>query len=91
MVCDVVGVLVLYLDRKISHLNYSFSFAAAYPYTDTDPFILESCPHVYFAGNQNKLEAEYFTHGKYTLNNAHSSKYIFDRIRYIDLISRSHV
>ncbi|KAK3286229.1 DNA polymerase delta subunit 2 [Cymbomonas tetramitiformis] len=30
---------------------------ATYPFTDRDPFILESCPHVYFAGNQ----AEYGT------------------------------
>ncbi|KAJ7976005.1 DNA polymerase delta small subunit [Quillaja saponaria] len=25
-----------------------------YPYTDRDPFFLESCPHVYFVGNQDK-------------------------------------
>ncbi|KAI5292503.1 hypothetical protein KEM55_007749, partial [Ascosphaera atra] len=23
-----------------------------YPYQDRDPFILEACPHVFFAGNQ---------------------------------------
>ncbi|GMH20107.1 hypothetical protein Nepgr_021948 [Nepenthes gracilis] len=27
-----------------------------YPYTDRDPFLLESCPHVYFVGNQDKYE-----------------------------------
>nr|CAD1844670.1 unnamed protein product [Ananas comosus var. bracteatus] len=27
-----------------------------YPYTDKDPFLLESCPHVYFVGNQDKYE-----------------------------------
>ncbi|XP_020260121.1 DNA polymerase delta small subunit [Asparagus officinalis] len=27
-----------------------------YPYTDKDPFLLESCPHVYFVGNQHKYE-----------------------------------
>ncbi|KAF7804141.1 DNA polymerase delta small subunit [Senna tora] len=27
-----------------------------YPYTDKDPFFLESCPHVYFVGNQDKYE-----------------------------------
>ncbi|KAD3336311.1 hypothetical protein E3N88_31830 [Mikania micrantha] len=25
-----------------------------YPFTDRDPFFIESCPHVYFIGNQNK-------------------------------------
>lgn len=24
---------------------------ASYPYIDSDPFILKSCPHIYFAGN----------------------------------------
>uniref|UniRef100_A0A7C9ENC8 Uncharacterized protein n=1 Tax=Opuntia streptacantha TaxID=393608 RepID=A0A7C9ENC8_OPUST len=27
-----------------------------YPFTDKDPFVLESCPHVYFVGNQDKYE-----------------------------------
>ncbi|XP_074307014.1 DNA polymerase delta small subunit [Silene latifolia] len=27
-----------------------------YPYTDKDPFLLESCPHVYFVGNQATFE-----------------------------------
>ncbi|XP_027352479.1 DNA polymerase delta small subunit isoform X4 [Abrus precatorius] len=27
-----------------------------YPYTDKDPFFIESCPHVYFVGNQDKYE-----------------------------------
>ncbi|XP_052299127.1 DNA polymerase delta small subunit isoform X2 [Citrus sinensis] len=27
-----------------------------YPFTDRDPFLVESCPHVYFAGNQQKFE-----------------------------------
>ncbi|XP_011013248.1 PREDICTED: DNA polymerase delta small subunit-like isoform X2 [Populus euphratica] len=25
-----------------------------YPFTDKDPFLIESCPHVYFVGNQDK-------------------------------------
>ncbi|KAF9680709.1 hypothetical protein SADUNF_Sadunf06G0149800 [Salix dunnii] len=25
-----------------------------YPFTDRDPFMIESCPHVYFVGNQDK-------------------------------------
>lgn len=28
-----------------------------YPFTDRDPFVLESCPHVYFVGNQDKYES----------------------------------
>ncbi|KAJ0984786.1 hypothetical protein J5N97_003142 [Dioscorea zingiberensis] len=27
-----------------------------YPFTDKDPFLLESCPHVYFIGNQDRFE-----------------------------------
>jgi len=27
-----------------------------YPYTDKDPFLVESCPHVCFVGNQDKYE-----------------------------------
>ncbi|XP_010263407.1 PREDICTED: DNA polymerase delta small subunit isoform X1 [Nelumbo nucifera] len=27
-----------------------------YPFTDKDPFLIESCPHVYFVGNQNKYK-----------------------------------
>jgi len=27
-----------------------------YPFTEKDPFIIEECPHVYFAGNQEKYE-----------------------------------
>ncbi|KAL3533941.1 hypothetical protein ACH5RR_007462 [Cinchona calisaya] len=27
-----------------------------YPFTDRDPFFLESCPHVYFIGNQEKYD-----------------------------------
>ncbi|KAJ4705567.1 DNA polymerase delta small subunit [Melia azedarach] len=27
-----------------------------YPFTDRDPFLIESCPHVYFVGNQHKFE-----------------------------------
>ncbi|XP_031381829.1 DNA polymerase delta small subunit isoform X1 [Punica granatum] len=27
-----------------------------YPFTDRDPFLVESCPHVYFVGNQDRYE-----------------------------------
>ncbi|KAL5739704.1 hypothetical protein ACOSP7_028598 [Xanthoceras sorbifolium] len=27
-----------------------------YPFIDRDPFLIESCPHVYFVGNQDKYE-----------------------------------
>jgi len=26
----------------------------AFPYVDTDPFVLQQAPHVYFAGNQEE-------------------------------------
>lgn len=29
-----------------------------YPFTDRDPFFIESCPHVYFVGNQDKYETK---------------------------------
>ncbi|KAL3632420.1 DNA polymerase delta subunit 2 [Castilleja foliolosa] len=29
-----------------------------YPFTDRDPFFIESCPHVYFVGNQEKYETK---------------------------------
>ncbi|KAI6673833.1 hypothetical protein NL676_001739 [Syzygium grande] len=29
-----------------------------YPFTDRDPFLIESCPHVYFVGNQDKYETQ---------------------------------
>ncbi|KAL3373134.1 hypothetical protein AABB24_005231 [Solanum stoloniferum] len=28
-----------------------------YPFTDRDPFYVETCPHVYFVGNQDKYES----------------------------------
>lgn len=31
-------------------------FSGCYPLTDRDPFIIESCPHVYFVGNQDRYE-----------------------------------
>ncbi|CAN8318364.1 unnamed protein product [Cochlearia groenlandica] len=27
-----------------------------YPFTDRDPFLIETCPHVYFVGNQDKFD-----------------------------------
>ncbi|XP_022548909.2 DNA polymerase delta small subunit isoform X1 [Brassica napus] len=27
-----------------------------YPFTDRDPFLIETCPHVYFVGNQDKYD-----------------------------------
>lgn len=29
-----------------------------YPFADRDPFLIESCPHVYFVGNQDKYETQ---------------------------------
>ncbi|KAH8037274.1 hypothetical protein HPB51_009717 [Rhipicephalus microplus] len=33
---------------------------SCYPFTDQDPFILDSCPHVYFVGNQNKFATKLY-------------------------------
>lgn len=30
-----------------------------YPFTDRDPFVLESCPHVYFVGNHDTYETRF--------------------------------
>ncbi|GMN55885.1 hypothetical protein TIFTF001_025009 [Ficus carica] len=32
-----------------------------YPFTDMDPFLIESCPHVYFVGNQDKYDTRLLT------------------------------
>lgn len=32
-----------------------------YPYTDRDPFIIDSCPHVYFCGNQESFASRLLT------------------------------
>ncbi|KAK4777020.1 hypothetical protein SAY86_005708 [Trapa natans] len=29
-----------------------------YPFIDTDPFLIKSCPHVYFIGNQEKYDTK---------------------------------
>lgn len=31
---------------------------ACYPYYDNDPFVIENCPHVLFAGNQKKFDTK---------------------------------
>lgn len=33
---------------------------ASYPFTDTDPFVMETYPHVYFAGNCDTFETELY-------------------------------
>ncbi|XP_010263452.1 PREDICTED: DNA polymerase delta small subunit isoform X2 [Nelumbo nucifera] len=35
-----------------------------YPFTDKDPFLIESCPHVYFVGNQNKYKTRLLREGQ---------------------------
>lgn len=29
-----------------------------YPYSDIDPFVIDSCPHIYFAGNQPEFSTK---------------------------------
>lgn len=36
--------------------SFLFISAGCYPFTDRDPFFVETCPHVYFIGNQDKYE-----------------------------------
>lgn len=33
----------------------------SYPFADADPFLLETCPHVYFAGNQEDFQTRLVT------------------------------
>lgn len=35
----------------------SITFPGCYPFTDRDPFYVETCPRVYFVGNQDKYES----------------------------------
>ena len=36
---------------------YCFCYlTGCYPFTDRDPFLIDSCPHVYFVGSQEKYE-----------------------------------
>lgn len=35
---------------------YIIQLTGCYPFTDRDPFLIESCPHVYFIGNQDKFD-----------------------------------
>jgi DNA polymerase delta subunit 2 len=35
----------------------------AFPFVDNDPFVIESCPHVYFAGNQEDYAERLVTSG----------------------------
>lgn len=40
--------------KKIPLITIKFLCIGCYPFTDRDPFFIESCPHVYFVGNQDK-------------------------------------
>ena len=40
----------------IPHSDFLFSLSGCYPYYKEDPFVLEECPHIYFVGNQPRLE-----------------------------------
>jgi hypothetical protein len=37
-----------------SRIHSHQCLSGCYPFTDKDPFLIESCPHVYFVGNQDK-------------------------------------
>ncbi|CAH9116752.1 unnamed protein product [Cuscuta europaea] len=44
---------------KIIRANQRIGYHAdsgCYPYDDRDPFFIESCPHVYFLGNQDEYD-----------------------------------
>ena len=40
------------------------SIAGSYPFPDSDPFIIEECPHIYFTGNQPSFRHK-LIHSKY--------------------------
>lgn len=35
-----------------SKRNVANLFTGSYPFQETDPFVLEACPHIFFAGSQ---------------------------------------
>ncbi|PPD82020.1 hypothetical protein GOBAR_DD21051 [Gossypium barbadense] len=44
-------------DAVMQHIiYYRNQVAGCYPFTDRDPFLIDSCPDVYFVGNQEKYE-----------------------------------
>lgn len=65
MLCDAeVGVIThliqgdtIVLFFKCFVLCFSVIISGCYPFTDRDPFLIEACPHVYFAGNQERYES----------------------------------
>ncbi|XP_046424565.1 DNA polymerase delta subunit 2 [Neodiprion fabricii] len=60
-VCDVSNVSPLvWLERTLSWRHYcptAPDTLSSYPYYEKDPFIIEECPDIYFAGNMEKYES----------------------------------
>jgi len=51
---------VEYLERCLQWRNIAPTAPdtlACYPFQDNDPFVMTECPHVFFAGNQDKFES----------------------------------
>jgi len=57
-------------------LYSSLTIPGCYPFTDKDPFVLESCPHVYFVGNQDKYETR-------LIDGINLQKYMFFPTKYL--------
>ena len=54
---NVSTVDILELTLKMRHLFPTApDTLRAYPFKEDDPFVIRSCPHIYFAGNQEKYE-----------------------------------
>ena len=58
-------------------------FSGCYPFSDKDPLILESCPHVYFAGNMPEFKHKLHK-GKFVCNNG--EEIICSHVNFLDWI-----
>jgi DNA polymerase delta subunit 2 len=49
----------------------------AYPFSGEDPFVLDECPHIYFAANQPKYESKLIT-GTHDTRTTHTHTHMHD-------------
>jgi DNA polymerase delta subunit 2 len=63
---DTLGICVLASAGSGFGSDLSCVLAGCYPFQDNDPFIIDECPHIYFAGNQKEyatgvIQGTYYT------------------------------